>query len=110
MHRTIRRHVAPLLALAAVWVAGRTVPWNVREIGADEVWTELGISGEGSVIAYGFNFRDMRAEVAASVSGSSHGTWFLVRATSGRPSRCQSSCASRRASRRWSPLAAWIGT
>lgn len=96
-------------------VAGRTVPWNVREIGADEVWTDLGISGEGSVIAvldvgvdythqdlrrnvwinegelanndldddangyvddyYGFNFRDLRAEVAASVTGSNHGTW-----------------------------------
>lgn len=96
-------------------IGGRAVPWNLRDVGADRVWTDLGVSGAGSVVAvldvgvdythqdlqgniwinedevanngvdddgngyvddyYGFNFRDMRAEVGASVSGSSHGTW-----------------------------------
>ncbi len=30
---------------------GKTVPWNVSRIGADRVWSELGVTGEGIVVA-----------------------------------------------------------
>jgi subtilisin family serine protease len=31
--------------------AGKQVPWNLEELGAARVWTELGVTGEGSVVA-----------------------------------------------------------
>lgn len=30
---------------------GKKVPWNLKEIGADRVWTELKITGKGAVVA-----------------------------------------------------------
>lgn len=30
---------------------GKTVPWNLRDIGAERCWTEAGITGEGTLVA-----------------------------------------------------------
>ena len=35
---------------AAFSTAGKTVPWNLEDIGARRVWDELGITGQGAVI------------------------------------------------------------
>ena len=32
-------------------INGKRVPWNVEQIGADRVWQELGVTGEGVVVA-----------------------------------------------------------
>ncbi len=44
----------------AFTLEGKAVPWNVEKIGARRVWDELGITGEGSVVAMldiGVNYR-----------------------------------------------------
>lgn len=35
---------------SAFSVEGKTVPWNVEQIGARRVWEELGVTGEGAVV------------------------------------------------------------
>jgi len=47
---------------------GKTVPWNLEEIGADRVWKEMGVTGEGVVVAMldagvNYNHEDLRGNV-----------------------------------------------
>jgi serine protease AprX len=58
----------PTVARRPFTTTGKRIPWNIEKLGAPRVWTELGVTGEGVVVASfdaGVNYRhrDLRANL-----------------------------------------------